>query len=138
MPEHLRAGEWGERMAEEKLKELGLKIVGRRVRFGRRFEIDLVARDGDTLVFIEVKTRRSEQFGRPLSSVNRDKRRQISKAAIRYLERLRKLPDYIRFDIVEVVGERSKGNPSVNHIQNAFTLDKNYRLPFPNPQGRTR
>ncbi len=134
MPEHLRAGEWGERIAEKKLKNLGMKIVGRRVRFGRRFELDLVARDGDTLVFVEVKTRRSEAFGRPFSAVDRDKRRQISKSAIRYLERLRKLPPYIRFDVVEVVGEEGIDDPTVNHIENAFTLGRNYRLPFPDPQ----
>ena len=134
MPDHLRAGAWGERIAEKELKKLGMKIIGKRVRFGRRFELDLVARDKDTLVFVEVKTRRSEKFGRPFSAVDRAKRRQISKAAIRYLERLRKLPDYIRFDVVEVVGEQGKGEPSVNHIENAFTLDRSYRLPFPDPQ----
>jgi len=59
-------GIWGENQAEEFLKAKGYKILGQRVRIGDRDELDLVARDGKILVFVEVKTRGSQDFGRPL------------------------------------------------------------------------
>lgn len=129
-PQHLRAGEWGEKQAAKMLKTEGYKIIGRRVRFGKRYEIDIVARDADTLVFVEVKTRASEDFGRPIESVDRKKRSNLSKAALIYMKKMRSLPEYIRFDVVEVVGKREDGAPAIEHIENAFPLDKRYRLPF--------
>jgi len=127
MPEHLRAGLWGEEQAERFLKKLGWRILGRRVRLGRD-ELDLVARAGEVLVFVEVKTRGSEDFGRPFDAVGRDKRRSLSRAAIHYLKRLRERPNYFRFDVLEVVGTREQGEPKIRHIENAFTLDKRYRI----------
>ncbi len=127
LPEHLRAGVWGEEHAERFLKKLGWHILGRRVRFGRD-ELDLVARAGAVLVFVEVKTRASEDFGRPLDAVGRDKRRRLSRAAVQYLKHLRERPDYIRFDVIEVLGTADSGAPEIRHIANAFPLDKRYRL----------
>lgn len=127
LPEHLRAGLWGEEYAERFLKKLGWRILGRRVRLGRD-ELDLVARAGEVLVFVEVKTRGSEDFGRPFDAVGRDKRRSLSRAAVHYLKRLRERPDYFRFDVVEVVGVVDQGEPKIRHIENAFTLDKRYRI----------
>lgn len=123
-------GEWGEKKAERMLRRKGYRILGRRVRIGRRDEIDLVARDGDVLVFVEVKTRKSESFGRPISAVDRQKRRVLSRAAVRYLGKLRYRPTYIRFDVVEVVGEIGDREAIVRHVENAFTLDPRYTLPF--------
>jgi len=120
-------GLWGEEEAERALAAKGLRILGRRVRVGRRDEIDLIARTGRTLVFVEVKTRRSEAFGRPASFVNAAKRRHLSRAATRYVARLRERPDYVRFDIVEVVGEPGM-TPEIRHIENAFALEGGYRL----------
>ena len=88
---NLAAGLWGEEQAAKFLEGRGYRILGRRVRVGRRDEIDLVARAGETLVFVEVKTRRGEDFGRPAEAVDRDKRRALSRAAIRYLRRLRRV-----------------------------------------------
>lgn len=71
--ENLETGEWGEKQAERMLKRKGYRILGRRVRVGTRDEIDLVARDGATLVFVEVKTRKSEDLAgpcRPLTGRN--------------------------------------------------------------------
>ncbi len=128
-PAHLQSGKWGERMAERHLQKQGFRILGRRVRVGRRDELDLLARDGDTLVFVEVKTRRSECMGRPIKAVDRKKRHTLSRAAIRYLGKLRKKPDYFRFDVVEVVGEPGHSRPeAVRHIRNAFPLDPIYRI----------
>jgi putative endonuclease len=127
-PAHLRLGAWGERVAVRSLRRKGWRILGKGVRFGRKHEIDIVARDGDTLVFVEVKTRRDEQFARPLSAVGRDKRRMLSEAAMRYLRRLRTRPAYIRFDVVEVIGQMDEPHPQIRHIPNAFPLDRRYTL----------
>jgi putative endonuclease len=129
LPFHLRTGLWGERQAELFLKEKGLKILGRRFRVGLRDEIDLVVREQETLVFVEVKTRKSELFGRPVQSVDARKRHALSRAAIRYLQKL-KQPVNFRFDVVEVVGGSEGGAPVIRHIENAFTLDRCYALPW--------
>jgi putative endonuclease len=77
-------GRAGERIAAEYLRLLGYGIIERNVRSGRN-EIDIVASDGDCLVFVEVKTRRSRRFGRAVEAVGRDKILGIRKAAGRYL-----------------------------------------------------
>jgi putative endonuclease len=135
---HLRTGRWGEEQAEKFLKKAGLKILGRRVRVGRD-ELDLIARQqsshkaspgrgDDTLVFVEVKTRTGEDFGRPAAAVNRAKRRKLSRAAIRFLKKRKLRPPYIRFDVVEVIGAPDDGKPEIRHIQNAFTFEGDYRI----------
>ncbi|MCE9614034.1 MAG: YraN family protein [Lentisphaerae bacterium] len=126
---HLETGEWGERCAEQYLRQAGFKILGRRVRFGPREELDLVARDGRVLVFVEVKARASEAFGRPAASVDRHKRDVLSRAAVHYLGALRFPKVNFRFDVVEVVGRPDGDPPTVRHIPNAFTLSPRYMLP---------
>jgi putative endonuclease len=130
LPFHLRAGKWGEDRAGDFLKAKGYKILGRRVRIGVRDELDLVARQGDLLVFIEVKTRGSEDFGRPIAAVDRRKQHTLSRAAVRYLVKL-KAPVSFRFDVMEVIGREDDGRaPVVRHIENAFQLDRCYQLPW--------
>lgn len=126
-----RAGAWGENIAAGHFSRHGYKILGRNVRFGSRCELDLVVRSPapDTLVFVEVKTRRNEEFGRPMSAVNRGKRHALGRAALRYLHRIKARPARIRFDVVEVVGSPGDKNPVVRHIENAFSLGPGYRLP---------
>jgi putative endonuclease len=126
------AGAWGEEVAADFLKKRGYQILGKNVRFGSRCELDLVARAPApaTLVFVEVKTRQSEAFGRPISAVDRGKRRAIGRAALRYLHRIKTKPERIRFDVVEVVGSPGDENPVVRHIENAFSLGPGYRLPW--------
>src|SRR6266446_6198986 len=75
---HLRLGARGEELAARYLRRHGFKILYRNFRGRQGGEIDLVCRDRDTLVFVEVKTRTSEDFGRPLEAVNRPKQRRIS------------------------------------------------------------
>ncbi|MBW7907709.1 MAG: YraN family protein [Kiritimatiellae bacterium] len=128
-PAHLATGQWGEAEAERLLRKKGLSLVGRRVRVDRD-EIDLIMRAKQTLVFVEVKTRKSEDFGRPIESVNRAKRHRLSRAAVRYLKGLRAKPAYIRFDVVEVIGQPGAGAPRLVHIENAFALSSGYRLPW--------
>ncbi|NQT92341.1 MAG: YraN family protein [Lentisphaerae bacterium] len=129
-PASAETGKWGEEEAEKHLRRSGYRIVGRRVRVGTRDEFDLVARDGKTLVFVEVKTRAGESFGRPAAAVNAKKRHVLSRAAVRYLKRLRDPAVPFRFDIVEVVGRRGDSAPKIRHIPNAFPLDSRYSLPF--------
>ena len=132
LPESHRAGAWGERLAAEFLKNRGYRILGKNVRFGSRCELDIVARSPapEALVFVEVKTRRSEDFGRPLAAVDRGKRRAMGRAALRYLQRTKAKPAHIRFDVIEVVGTPDGGEPVVRHIENAFSLGPGYRLPW--------
>lgn len=122
-------GLWGETAAARALEKAGLKILGRRVRIGRRDEIDIVARDSDTLVFVEVKTRKTEKFGRPSTAVDSRKRHFMSRAAVRYLAKLKNPAVKFRFDIVEVLGQNGDGNPDIRHIKNAFTLERRYFPP---------
>lgn len=129
-PEHLKTGIWGERIAAEYLKQQGYKILGKRVRIGTRDELDLVARDNDCLVFVEVKTRANELFGRPITAIDRKKRHTLSRGAIRYVQRLKNPRIRFRFDVIEVIGaEASQSPPDVRHIRNAFPLDRRYSLP---------
>ena len=127
--QHLETGEWGEKIAERFLKKNGLKMLGRRVRLGSRDEIDLVARDGEELVFVEVKTRKTEDFGRPASAVDREKRHALSRAAMRYLKAIGQPRVCFRFDVVEVVGSTGDTAPIVRHVENAFNLDRRYVIP---------
>jgi len=126
---HSSTGAWGEAQAERTLRQKGYSILGRRVRVGRRDELDLVARDGEVLVFVEVKTRKAETFGRPGAAVNHAKRHYLSRAAVRYLKHLRQRPETFRFDVVEVIGTVDTPTPLIRHIENAFPLDRCYRVP---------
>ncbi|MBM4142321.1 MAG: YraN family protein [Lentisphaerae bacterium] len=129
MRAHLESGLWGEAVAARALRRKGWRILGRRVRVDARDEIDIVARDGKALVFVEVKTRAREEFGRPLEAVDRKKRRVLSRAALRYLNRLGDPRVCFRFDVVEVVGAPGDKRPEVRHFDNAFVLDRRYDLP---------
>ncbi len=121
------AGRWGEDVAAEFLVRAGYRILGRRVRPDRRDEIDLVVRKDQALVFVEVKTRATEDFGRPLTAVDVAKRKALNRAAVRYLRQLDFPRLYYRFDTIEVVGTEGR-EPEVRHIENAFPFDKRYML----------
>lgn len=124
-PLHLRRGELGERAARKYLKRQGLKFLAANFRSARG-EIDLVFRDGDCLVFVEVKTRSSENWVRPAAAVNARKRRLLSQTALDYLRLLDNPPVKIRFDIVEVLLEQGRVR-EVRHLPNTFAMQKPYR-----------
>lgn len=126
---HLKTGRWGEVVAERHLCGKGYSRVGRRVRVGRD-ELDLIVRRKNQVIFVEVKTRAREEYGRPIDAVDRAKREKVSRAAVRWLMDLREKPEYIRFDVVEVVGQPGGPAPKITHIENAFALDERYRLPW--------
>ena len=120
-------GAWGEARAAALLKAEGFRVLGRNVRPNRRDEIDIIARQGDTLVFVEVKTRRREDFGRPASAVDSRKRRALNRAATAYLRKAG-IPGglFYRFDIIEVLGlPGDPAPPTIRHIENAFPFKKN-------------
>jgi len=110
-------GRTGEELAEAFLETSGLKVEARNVRCPLG-EIDIVARDGKTVVFVEVKSRRSIAHGLPQESVTRDKRRRLTRLARWYLKRYRLQGKPARFDVIAVTWEG--GEPEVTWIVNAF------------------
>jgi len=124
-PLHLRHGELGERAARKYLKRQGLKFLASNFR-SNRGEVDLVFRDRDCLVFVEVKTRSSEDWVRPAAAVNARKRRLLSQTALDYLRLLRNPPVKIRFDIMEVLLQDGAVR-EVRHLPNSFPMEKPYR-----------
>ena len=124
-PRHLRLGVRGEKLAARFLRRQGFKILYRNFRGRQGGEIDLVCRDRGTLVFVEVKTRTREDFGRPLEAVNQAKQRRLSLGGLAWL-RLLGNPDIIfRFDIVEVL-IADGATARIELIRNAFQLSEPY------------
>jgi putative endonuclease len=124
-PEHLRRGVAGEKLAVRFLRKRGYKILYRNFRGRSGGEIDIVCRDGDTLVFVEVKTRGSEEFGRPFDTITTDQKRRISRGALAWLRMLDNPDILFRFDVVEVVMTDGE-EPRVELIRNAFALAEPY------------
>ncbi|MBU2446475.1 MAG: YraN family protein [Bacteroidetes bacterium] len=111
-------GRTGEDLAEKLLIKAGFKIIKRNFRFGKG-EIDIVAMDGNCLVFVEVKYRRNLDFGEPEYSITKSKIRQLKRIAEAYYY-INKIEDQeCRFDVITILGDL-KSNPKINHIKNAF------------------
>src|SRR5204862_7400616 len=96
-------GAHGEKLAARFLRKHGYKILYRNFRGRNGGELDLVCRHGDTLVFVEVKTRSSEDFGRPIETLRRDQRQRIARGALTWLRMLDDPDILFRFDVVEVL-----------------------------------
>ena len=114
-------GRWGEVAAARHLRRAGYRILYRNFRARGGGEVDLICRDRreHTLVFVEVKTRRSEQFGRGMDAIDDTKRRLITKGAMAWL-RLLEMPDVpFRFDVVEIIIEPTL---EIELTRNAFNL----------------
>jgi putative endonuclease len=124
-PEHLRRGELGERAAQKHLQKLGLKFLTANFR-SERGEVDLIFRDADCLVFVEVKTRSSEEWARPAAAVDARKKRLLSQTALDYLRLLKNPQVRIRFDIVEVLLKDGAVN-KVRHLPNTFPMSRGMR-----------
>ncbi len=108
-------GRSGEKIACAYLKKAGYEI------FAENFstdigELDIVASDAESLVFIEVKTRMDDGFGTPAEAVNYHKRRKINEVASQYIKKFRYFDVPVRFDVIEVY----LGSNKINHIVNAF------------------
>ncbi len=112
-------GRRGEDVAERFLKRLGYIILarGHRDNIG---EIDLIAVDGRTIVFVEVKTRTSHDAGHPGDAVDEAKQRKLTRLALSYLKRHDLLENAARFDVVAVTWPAGRGRPAIEHFISAF------------------
>ncbi len=111
-------GAYGERLAARHLEERGLVILARNWRCSDG-EIDLILRDGDCVVFCEVKTRRTARFGPPAAAIDVRKVRKLRLLAMRWLGETATRAPHIRFDVVEVLPQ-PRGASRVVHIRAAF------------------
>ncbi|MFI5222508.1 MAG: YraN family protein [Bacteroidia bacterium] len=116
MAEHNETGLNGEELAATYLVQKGYDILEKNWRF-QHAEIDIIAKNEDTLVIAEVKTRTSNYFGEPEEFVTRQKQKLLIKAANAYIEK-NNLELETRFDIVSVI--LKKENPKIFHIEDAF------------------
>ena len=117
MASHNELGKIGELIACEKLQQLGYRILEQNWRY-RKAEVDIIAMEGDTLVFVEVKTRTSSAFGEPEEFVTAQKEALITAAAHAYIDEI----DHnweVRFDIVAIV-YRSASDYELRHYKDAF------------------
>ena len=114
----LASGRRGEDLAHRYLQAHGYLVVARnfRTRTGSA-EVDIVARKDDAVVFVEVKSRGSAEFGPPDRSIDKEKQLHIMKAAAEYLRRADVPDECARFDIINVI---LGGQPSIEHIEDAF------------------
>ncbi len=112
-------GRYGERVATDWLRAAGCRILARNFSGRRRGEVDIVARDGKLLLFVEVKTRKAGGRIRPLDAVDKEKRGLIERGANDWLKRLgsRNLP--WRFDVIEVLVKEGE-KPRINQVKDAF------------------
>jgi putative endonuclease len=119
-------GREGERLAARYLRREDYRVLYRNFRAPHGGEVDIVCRDKscDTLVFVEVKTRRSLAFGAPGEAVTRDKQKLIARGALAWLRMLDQPGIMFRFDIVEIVFE--DGQPAFHLIKDAFKLPEPY------------
>jgi putative endonuclease len=116
-----RLGSESEALADRLLRSRGYRIEARNVRC-RLGELDLVAWEGETLCFVEVRTTSSHEWGGPLATITREKQRRLIRTARWYLARFRSLPQAIRFDVVAI--DYSCGHrPAIELLQDAFTTD---------------
>jgi len=117
MASHNELGKWGEEMAAEYLLRQGYTIMERDWKSGHR-DLDIIALDGNTVVFVEVKTRRNRLFTEPEMAVDYQKIRNLQQAANHYIK-YRHINQEVRFDVITVVGSMNE-TPSVEHIKDAF------------------
>jgi putative endonuclease len=111
-------GNRGERLAARFLRRQGYRILARQYRTPLG-EIDLIAQDGDCVVFVEVKTRRSDQAGHPVEAVTPAKQTQLARLALVFLKQRRLLACRARFDVVAILWSRRR-HPQLEHYRDAF------------------
>lgn len=113
-------GDAGERKATRYLRRKGYRIIARQYS-NHIGEIDLIALDGETIVFVEVKTRRSDSAGRPEEAVTQSKQAKLTRTALVYLKKNGLLEQRARFDVVAIIWAPESRSPEIRHIRNAFT-----------------
>ena len=121
--DNLYLGKKGEEEAHNWLRKEGYKVLARNYKT-RLGEIDIIAKDKDTVCFIEVKARGSDRFGLPQEAVSRAKQDRIARVAMGFLKENNLLTQEARFDIVSVI--YSKSSCELELIKNAFELDRRF------------
>ncbi|MBW7842886.1 MAG: YraN family protein [Ignavibacterium sp.] len=111
-------GKDGEEIAAKYLLKKGFEILKRNYRFSHG-EIDIIAKDGDTLVFVEVKTRKNLEHGEPEYAITKKKIQQLKKIAELYLFDKQIEEADCRFDVIAII-LGSENNPQITHYENAF------------------
>lgn len=119
-------GAFGEKLAAHYLWANGCGILYHNYRASKGGEVDIVCRNGDMLVFAEVKTRTSDRYGRPMDAVDADKERLIIRGAMDWLRLLDKPEIFFRFDVIEILLPEGE-IPKVTWVKEAFGLPKNVR-----------
>ena len=112
-----RIGKIGEKLAAEYLEKHGYEIITTNF-YTKRGEIDIIARKDNEIVFVEVKTRSSDSFGKPVEAVNYFKQKHLYQTAKYYMYKKCHELDYIRFDVIEVYIKYGKVN--INNIKKIF------------------
>jgi putative endonuclease len=115
----LPLGRRGENAAARYLWRRGYAVVARGQR-GQIGELDIVAVQGRTIVFVEVKTRASHDAGHPADAVDGDKQRRLTRLALAYLKRHDLLDCSARFDVIAITWPAKQLQPQIEHIENAF------------------
>jgi putative endonuclease len=113
-------GQQGEDAAAKFLKKCGYKILARGLD-SRLGELDIVAADGRTIVFVEVKTRRTTDAGHPADAIDAFKEKRMTQSALAYLKAHGLLQNAARFDVVAIIWPDDERSPSIEHIKNAFS-----------------
>ena len=108
-------GNTGELIAKTYLESLGYLILEQNWHFSRHSEVDIIAKDKSTIVFVEVKTRTTTAFGHPLESITSSKLQKIYMAGLAYLEQSKIKHSNYRIDVVSIVG---LNNPDIEHLKN--------------------
>jgi putative endonuclease len=113
-----RLGSWGEILAEAYLKDKGLDFIGRNIHthYG---EIDLVMLDCETIVFVEVKTRTSLDFGTPEESITKKKRERMIRSAMEWMQSHPEWGGYYRIDVLAIFGPKGDPRPEMIWFENA-------------------
>lgn len=116
---HKLLGDRGEVAAVRWLKRSGFRIIAKQYRnaFG---EIDIIAKERDQIVFVEVKTRRSTDAGQPFEAVGVHKQRKLTRLALAWLKKHRQLECSARFDVISIVWPEDARAPRIDHFRNAF------------------
>ena len=117
-------GDRGERIAERYLLKHGYVIVDRGYS-DNLGEIDLIAVEDKTVVFVEVKTRSSDFAGNPFEAVDDRKQEKITKTALSYMKQHDLLECRVRFDVVSIIWPETRQAPQIEHFENAFEASKN-------------
>lgn len=113
-------GDRGERMAAEYLERAGWTVLARNFRIGHR-EVDLVARRGEVVAFVEVKTRAGLGYGYPLEAISAKKRREIQVVAQCWVDRHGRDGDVYRYDAIAVLLPTG-GEPCIDHVEDAWRM----------------